>query len=65
MEENTFSLNNFELAKKGMANKERVLDQGVFLDFSTLIQILVQGKKSVLFHLGGAEAAAAAGGAGK
>ena len=57
-----FSLNNFELAKKGMANKERVLDQGVFLDFATLIQILVQGKKSVLFHLG---EAAAGGGAGK
>ena len=60
-----FSLNNFELAKKGMANKERVLDQGVFLDFSTLIQILVQGKKSVLFHLGETAAGVAGGGAGK
>ena len=61
-----FSLNKFELAKKGMANKDRVLDQGVFSDFSTLIQMLVQGKKSVLFHLGeAAGAGAAGGGAGK
>ena len=42
-----------------------MLDQGVFLDFSTLIQILVQGKKSVLFHLGETAAGVAGGGAGK